>query len=99
MSLVGFSPFSLAPRSRSMLASATATRLNDQPPGRINAKSLHTCAHARGFGHLDAVIAAAHKRNMQVILSPHNYGRYYLEGNETLMVRMGCLSRPLPISH
>jgi hypothetical protein len=99
MSSVGFSLFHWRTRSRSMLASATATRLNDQPPGRINAKSLHTFAHARGFGHLDAVIAAAHKRNMQVILSPHNYGRYYLEGNETLMVRMGCLSRPLPISH
>jgi hypothetical protein len=34
-------------RSRSMLASATATRLNDQPPGRINAKSAYTCRRAR----------------------------------------------------
>jgi hypothetical protein len=33
------------------------------------------------------VLIAAQVRNMQVILSPHNFGRYYLRGMETLI---GC---------
>jgi endoglucanase len=31
------------------------------------------------------VLIAAQVRNMQVILSPHNFGRYYLCGMETLI--------------
>jgi endoglucanase len=37
------------------------------------------------LGRIKTVIAAAHNRNMRVILSPHNFGRYYLDGNETLI--------------
>jgi endoglucanase len=37
------------------------------------------------LGRIRAVVAAAHKRNMRVILSPHNFGRYYLDGQETLI--------------
>jgi len=37
------------------------------------------------LGHIKAVIAAARARNMRIILSPHNFGRYYLRGNETLI--------------
>src|SRR6185312_3338364 len=32
-----------------------------------------------------SVVAAAHDRNMRVILSPHNYGRYFLGGKEILI--------------
>jgi endoglucanase len=31
------------------------------------------------------VVAAAQARKIQVILSPHNYGRYFLDGKETLI--------------
>src|SRR5262249_54964532 len=49
------------------------------------------------FGQLDSVeldriksfVAAAHARNMRVILSPHNYGRYFLNGNVTLIGSAG----------
>jgi endoglucanase len=45
------------------------------------------------FGNLDPVeldrikntLASAKARNMQVILSPHNYGRYFRDGTETLI--------------
>jgi endoglucanase len=41
------------------------------------------------LGRINTVIAAAHKRNMRVILSPHNFGRYYLDGNERLICTDG----------
>jgi endoglucanase len=37
------------------------------------------------LGRIRSVVAAARKRNMRVILSPHNFGRYYLDGQETLI--------------
>jgi endoglucanase len=37
------------------------------------------------LGRIKTVIAAAYERNMRVILSPHNFGRYYLRGDETLI--------------
>ena len=45
------------------------------------------------FGELDGVelgrikgfVGAARARNMRVILSPHNYGRYYIDGKATLI--------------
>jgi endoglucanase len=49
------------------------------------------------FGNLDSaeldrikrVVAAAQERNMRVILSPHNFGRYFLNGEETLIGTAG----------
>ncbi len=49
------------------------------------------------FGKLDGVelrrierfVAAAQARNMRVILSPHNFGRYFLDGKETLIGTAG----------
>lgn len=37
------------------------------------------------LGRIESFIAAAHARNMQVILSPHNFGRYFVDGKETLI--------------
>jgi endoglucanase len=37
------------------------------------------------LGRIKSFVAAAHARNMRVILSPHNGGRYFLDGNETLI--------------
>ena len=37
------------------------------------------------LGRIKNVLTAAEARNMQVILSPHNGGRYYLRGTETLI--------------
>jgi endoglucanase len=34
---------------------------------------------------IEALVAAAQARNMRVILSPHNFGRYFLNGKETLI--------------
>ena len=49
------------------------------------------------FGQLDeteldrikSFVAAAQARDMQVILSPHNFGRYFLNGDETLIGTVG----------
>jgi endoglucanase len=41
-------------------------------------------AHARfELGHIKDFLAAARARNMRVILSPHNFGRYRIGGKET----------------
>jgi endoglucanase len=37
------------------------------------------------LGRMNEFIAAARARNMRVILSPHNFGRYRLDGKETLI--------------
>ena len=37
------------------------------------------------LGRINQFVATAQKRNMQVILSPHNFGRYHLAGEETLI--------------
>jgi endoglucanase len=41
------------------------------------------------LGRIKSVVAAAHARNMRVILSPHNFGRYILDGNQTLIGTAG----------
>ena len=37
------------------------------------------------LGRIKSFLAAAHARNIRVILSPHNYGRYFLNGNNALI--------------
>jgi endoglucanase len=37
------------------------------------------------LGRIKSVVEAARARHMRVILSPHNFGRYFLGGNETLI--------------
>src|SRR5579864_7311501 len=37
------------------------------------------------LGRIKNFVAAAQARNMRVILSPHNFGRYFLNGKETLI--------------
>jgi endoglucanase len=41
------------------------------------------------LGRIKSFVAAAKARNMRVILSPHNFGRYFLDGNETLIGTAG----------
>jgi endoglucanase len=41
------------------------------------------------LGRIRTFVAAARTRNMRVILSPHNFGRYILDGNETLVGTAG----------
>lgn len=41
------------------------------------------------LGRIKSFVAAAQARNMRVILSPHNYGRYFLNGNEMLIGTAG----------
>lgn len=41
------------------------------------------------LGRIKRFVAAAQARNMQVILSPHNFGRYFLDGIETLIGTAG----------
>ena len=41
------------------------------------------------LGRIKSVVAAARARNMRVILSPHNGGRYFLDGKETLIGTAG----------
>jgi endoglucanase len=41
------------------------------------------------LGRIKSVLAAAQARNMKVIVSPHNFGRYFLRGNETLIGTAG----------
>ena len=40
-------------------------------------------------GRIEGVLAAAQARKMRVILSPHNFGRYFLDGKETLIGTAG----------
>jgi endoglucanase len=40
---------------------------------------------ATELGRIDAVVAAAKARGMQIILDPHNYGRYTLNGTQYLI--------------
>ena len=41
------------------------------------------------LGRIKRFVDAAQARNMRVILSPHNFGRYFLDGNETLIGTAG----------
>jgi endoglucanase len=41
------------------------------------------------LGRIKGVVAAAQARNMRVILSPHNFGRYFLNGKDTLIGTAG----------
>jgi len=41
------------------------------------------------LGRIRSFVAAARARNMRVIISPHNFGRYVLDGNETLIGTAG----------
>ena len=41
------------------------------------------------LGRIKGFVAAAQARNMRVILSPHNFGRYFLHGKETLIGTAG----------
>lgn len=55
-------------------------RLQPSLFGRLNPVEL---------GRIKRFVAQAHARNMRVILSPHNFGRYYLDGKETLIGTAG----------
>jgi hypothetical protein len=61
--------------------------------GRLQPSLLGSLDDAE-LGRIKTVVTAAQARNVQVILSPHNGGRYFLRGTEMLIGTADVPTKP-----